>query len=854
MTQITLHQGYFGEVDKAHSCIASDFDHSELNNFLKTFTDRPIEMPAGVVLNTYFSGVAKHGYYVFTKTFPDTSSSRGGMVFTHALLIRQEDLSQINRLQPLFGYFVDEIPESRQLKETPITIEPTDWSPSHTQPPAYVQKTLEAMTNQKLPAVFCGNMATFIDTLSTIWAGLSRRLRQKFQFGIRFTPDSIKDETSLTLAYVPEDMREQWVNHSAIIISSQNTQKVEITSLAQQLLLGAHQNNPLKAFIDELAIELDTFQIYHKCENVYSNYENLGALSALQTTRLLRQVIAFSPKPENGQSIKSKILAQIAQLIKDGQHPQIQSLRNIDLQMVNNGVEILSQAIKHYINALFTGKLNFEKESVLKWVKFIKEDSSQQWWVDVVSVAIRDNIVTASDAPTQNTWQLIQGASEQAVLLTTLSEYIPTHHSQEQIFIKHLPKLRQNIVTELVPIIAQRSWYLLHAHCLLQHQQPSEALLAQLELEKSLSIKDSIGVKWIENKLTDNELLALAITNGEQKLMEYAVQRIIKNPALLTNLDVLNSHWLKLWALVLHQTKNLILGIDNLPAKAHQIYDQVAASVQIPEIILDLLSDSPQADLTNYPQQSQLLTQLPLPLKQKFTEATIEAYLDALIKGRTIEGSLDSTIRQKLTSDSYIAKALSGYKNDMDKIITVYDHFGLLSDDFLSNYIQNLYAVTLPVFQSNYLGKAISDRGYTKSARRIFDKAKVNDTFKPAFEQCKHLITRNFWDNLFYGSWFGFQYHQYAPTKQEAYKELVNLATQLYPHGPEQNNIWEEAGGDIAKLKNQNSRQENWQEAIRLLQNGGGGKDITVSSLLEAMSSEYSKNDKLKALIQFFKS
>lgn len=854
MTQITLHQGYFGEVDKAHGCIDSNFEHNELNNFLKTFTDRPIEMPAGVMLNTYFSGVAKHGYYIFTKTFLDTSSSRGGMVFTHALLVRQDDLSQINNLQSLFDYFVDEIPELRQLEEIPVTIESTVVSLTHTQTLAYVQKTLEAITDQKLPAVFCGDMTTFIDTLSIIWAGLSMRLRQKFQFGVRFTPDSIKDEKDLTLAYVQEDMQEQWVNYSATIISSQHTQKVEITSLAQQLLLDAHQNNPLKAFIDELAVELDTFQLYHKCENIYSNYESLGTLPALQTTRLLRQVIELSPKPENGQSVKSKILTQIAQLIKDGQYPQIQSLRNIDLQMVNDGEEILSQAIKHYINALFTGGFNFEKESVLKWVKFIKEDSSQQWWVEVVSVTIRDNIVAASDTPTQNTWQLIQDASEQAVSLTTLFEYIPTNHSQEGILLKHLPKmLSQDIVSQLVPIIAQRNWYLLHAHCLLQHQTTHEALLAQLELEKSLSIKDSIGAKWIEDKLTDNELLTLAIANGEQKLMEYAAQRVIKNPTLLTNLDVLNSHWLELWALVLHQTKNLTLGIDNLQAKIHQIYDQVVARVQIPEIILNLLSDSPQADLTNYPQQSQLLVQLPLPLKQKFIATTIEAYLDALIKGRLINVSLDSAIRQQLTSGSYINKALSSYKNDIDKAITVYDHFGLLSDNFLSNYIQSLYAVALPIFQSNYLGKAISDRGYTKSARKIFDKAKINDTFKPAFEQCKHLIKLKIWDFL-YLDWFGNQALQYSFSQQEAYQELANLVTQLYPQGPEQSNIWAAAGGDIAKLKNQNSRQENWQEAIRLLQNGGGGRDITISSLLEAMSSEYSNNDKLKALIQFFKS
>ena len=84
------------------------------------------------------------------------------------------------------------------------------------------------------------------------------------------------------------------------------------------------------------------------------------------------------------------------------------------------------------------------------------------------------------------------------------------------------------------------------------------------------------------------------------------------------------------------------------------------------------------------------------------------------------------------------------------------------------------------------------------------------------------------------------------------HKKLTELAINLYKEGPEQRNIWERAGGDISKLTNHVSREENWQKAIDLLNLGGGGNSIKAYTLLEQMQEDYPNNKDLKTLVIYF--
>lgn len=82
------------------------------------------------------------------------------------------------------------------------------------------------------------------------------------------------------------------------------------------------------------------------------------------------------------------------------------------------------------------------------------------------------------------------------------------------------------------------------------------------------------------------------------------------------------------------------------------------------------------------------------------------------------------------------------------------------------------------------------------------------------------------------------------PVKQnidtlEFRKKLVDELVELYPQGPDQDNIWKRAGGDSSILVNASSRKSQWYNAIEKLTLGGGGKSITMESLINEIKTDY---------------
>ena len=75
-------------------------------------------------------------------------------------------------------------------------------------------------------------------------------------------------------------------------------------------------------------------------------------------------------------------------------------------------------------------------------------------------------------------------------------------------------------------------------------------------------------------------------------------------------------------------------------------------------------------------------------------------------------------------------------------------------------------------------------------------------------------------------------------SENDYYQILYELAIKLYDRGPEENDIWKRAGGDVSIFSNTSTRQEQWHTAINKLQIGGGGKKITTYLLLEEIRND----------------
>ena len=63
--------------------------------------------------------------------------------------------------------------------------------------------------------------------------------------------------------------------------------------------------------------------------------------------------------------------------------------------------------------------------------------------------------------------------------------------------------------------------------------------------------------------------------------------------------------------------------------------------------------------------------------------------------------------------------------------------------------------------------------------------------------------------------------------------KLLDALVEMYPQGPEQDDIWKRAGGNVSILTNSMNRRSQWYNALERLSVGGGGTEITLQTLIK---------------------
>jgi len=99
---------------------------------------------------------------------------------------------------------------------------------------------------------------------------------------------------------------------------------------------------------------------------------------------------------------------------------------------------------------------------------------------------------------------------------------------------------------------------------------------------------------------------------------------------------------------------------------------------------------------------------------------------------------------------------------------------------------------------------------------------------------------------------FLFGYLDYLDIKGEAKpisvrQNLFEIATKLYPEGLKDKGIWLRAGGDLSVIQLNTTGKTQWIEALRLIENGGGG-DIDFDTIIREMKIDYPRNESWKLL------
>ena len=743
--KIIIQQAYYGEVNRAHSCITQTTNDSELTSFLIAFSDRPAALPPGVELTPYLSGVAFSKQYIFTKTFPDPFATRAGMVFTHVLILNISDIYSVNNLDDILSFFLNKVPKERtELKPISINISNENSISANRVQPKFIQETIAAFISGNYPVLFSGSIESFKIAIQQIWNSPNTEFRKKIKFRTSFTPSDLEGIKDLTIVSIQKEFLPKWTGHK--IVQSENNEQVDIISHSEALFLGHKKDNPFYSFLIELNVIQSDFQIFGQCDKVYNDFITLDKIEDANILRQdIRLLSKISPSLSDGRKVKERFIKRLEEHIQIGKDSNIKALRNIEWSAFDNGEAKGKGIIYDFIaNELYKAtKIPLLSELL----NLACSEEPKIWWHNSIQEYFKIPLANYKKPLLENLWKLIDDSEQTCKNIFLL---VSVSKENEDSLRNSIPlKLKDETIKALEAISKKRNWFLFHSDLLLKYLPTDKSIVKQLVIEDSLSLKDSVGVKYLAEKLNDKELIALTLSTNASKLIQLTVERILKDKSLLKEIDVSIPCWLSIWSMTLDKTRNISAGIEGKEqAVINSVFDLLVKENSIEEVIIELIANSTFADITNYEQRAKLWKGIPIKFTETFLDLTSKKIVQQLLSGKVDVTTIEKQLLTKITSDSFMSNFLEEHKNDIGSVIKVYESFPNLKDDFLSDYI-SYYRNSITETDAKNLGALVSKNKFNKSAKSIYEKSKYNHTFRPAFEICKDLVSISVWDLFF---------------------------------------------------------------------------------------------------------
>nr|WP_246654194.1 effector-associated domain EAD1-containing protein [Azospirillum formosense] len=81
------------------------------------------------------------------------------------------------------------------------------------------------------------------------------------------------------------------------------------------------------------------------------------------------------------------------------------------------------------------------------------------------------------------------------------------------------------------------------------------------------------------------------------------------------------------------------------------------------------------------------------------------------------------------------------------------------------------------------------------------------------------------------------------------WKRIKDILVDLCPAGPQDQEIWARAGGDLSRLRLTGRGRVDWFAALRALRQGGGGARISADALIRAGLDDFPHYQDLQGLL-----
>ena len=816
-----IEQALYGEHRGGHSLLTASGDR-EVSAEIVQRLDLPDTAPPGVRWSPFLRGFPYRNRYVFARTFLDAGASRGGMVFSHALMAPLDDIAEWRDLRPLLQCLTT----SERQRPDATTV---DLAHVESQFPdsGDLMNLAEVLTSPgELPVVRIGHDG-FDDLVVALWARLGRGIRRNFSFRLSFGPSDLVETPKPALVCTPQGMAARWSGYRTV---GSNPCR-EPTSLAAAVLSGHETAAPFLEFMREIGAEPTTFDELRLIEQAYRFSVDEPTLE--HCVGAVRLVERLSPSLDSGRDRKESFVRQLCELLLTARAEQILRLRNLRLSSFPSPARVW-RALEAW-----TAENAFLEEQDSEMLSVLADATTRNAAVAEWRTALLEGLTAAAACSrksgfTNAFWRWIRIRPD---IVATVFPHIPTESDVEKRLAAAPPhELEETSAETLAELARSRGWLRVHGAALSATYGPLDAVRRQIEIDTEPSFID--GLRLALRQAKSVEMVECALKLDDQRITSFAGEAVAKNPKLLSNVDLTRTNAQAVWREALVIDPGAWQGPADPKAVFHAILDGVLDGRSVDSSLIDRLSQSPVADLGSYPRRSEIWSRVSDRARDNFLAATAEGWLQcaegkgisfkpdqelqsAILATDQLETTLDTLTFQRIGAAIRIVAALEQYDEH---------RFTCLLQRMISS------NDSLPFLDAEGIGRLVSERRWDTVADDLsacYQSSRRD--LKPALRACCTLF--DIWTRILLGLT--------PPSEMEKWEAFEELASELYPGGPDDEELWERAGGKDADLKLRKSGRARWHHALRKIRYG---KEPHPSALLTRMLEDHPNNEHVRYL------
>jgi hypothetical protein len=815
-----VEQAIYGEVRGGHALrLASD--RSRVPAELASRLDLPDTAPPGVEWSPFVSGFRHGDCYVLARTFADPAASRAGMVLSHAVIAPLEEVTTTADLRPLVTLLI-------AAPEPPDVLQACDVPTSALAAPTALDliPAAEALTTRGTGPVVRVGVQGFEDLAVALWFHLWPELRAQFAFRLSFGPHDVVDKTQPSLVCTPTALAVRWTGHRII-----GTSGSAPASRAAAILSGSAEAEPILSFAREIGARLDRFADLPLLERAFE----LGSSSSPSfddCVAVLRLVERLSPDPTMGPAGKAKLIERLASRLHGTTVAGILLLRNLS----TTGLPAAS--------TLWTGleswavANNFPQADDPAMLSAIDDALSATTAVEPWRRAVLAGVVAAARS-TSSAFSVAfwRWAETRPATLKTLADHLPQDGGVEARLSDAVPpKISHDAGKVVMGIALMKGWFRLHGVAAGASLPLIEAVRQQLSVDADPVNVD--GLRAALRPATPAQSLAIALETAEPRILYIVAEEVARKPQLLKDVDFSTLPAQQLWAQALAANAEAWRGPADSQRSFNSIVDKHLDGGSVDLELITALAKSPLADLSDCARRAEVWLRFADPIRANLLKATARGWLDRASKGdiaHAPDPQLEAAILVGDRLDSTLQALVPTGVDTVARIVSVLP--GIDEHRFLRWLA--IWAATqrsLPSGDAEVLGSLILNRRWRRTVDELVRLARMgrNDV-KPALRVCHDMI----------GIWTRWMLELSAVSGEEKWAVLEELAADLYPTGPDHNEIWGRAGGRDADLQSFGNGRSRWRNAIGQMRRGRGPR---AAQLLDEMRRDFPQNDQVRYL------